>query len=241
MEPKKRLQFHGLSARRYHSPFAIAIREHGIDNMRIVALAKIERSQAAETEARAIAVFDTFWPNGLNATPGGNGVVRTIPNSEVLRVKKMRATMATKEYKAKQRDIQSKVWTPERRATRSEAVRKLWADPAYRSGMLARRRKHVQHELKLLLDPKEARDRYHSDPEWRAKWKASLARRRAPTSEERAAIAGRQRELMADPSRRVAIALTMSKYVGCTFHEGVRDHRIAQAQHDNSCVASTSG
>src|SRR5262245_50564257 len=69
-EPSERLRWHAYNARRLQSPLALAIKQYGVESMQLVILAKIERRNAADTEQRAIAVYGTIWPFGLNATPG---------------------------------------------------------------------------------------------------------------------------------------------------------------------------
>jgi len=87
---------------------------------------------AKSEERRQIACRDTLRPNGYNSTLGGNGVIDPSGLSEGIRIQRMKKTMASREYKEKQRIIQSSVWTPEKRKLHSEKVKQLWQKTEYR-------------------------------------------------------------------------------------------------------------
>lgn len=212
-EPEIRWREHLRYSRQMKTPLADAVRTHGADAMQMRVLAIVDADQLGEVEQRAIAVYDTMWPNGLNSTPGGNGVVRSIASAEARRVKKMRATMATKEYKAKQRKIQSDVWTEERKAERAESVRRLWADDDYRARMLSSRKEKQPLQLKLKLPRNHGNvcRNLWASPEIRKRILEGQARVKA-TPEWRANVSVKTRAHMADPANRQRIALTLSKY-----------------------------
>lgn len=223
-----RLRDHGYAARPVrgiNGPLQEAIRQHGIDKMRIELLEKLPYSRLSVAEQAAILKYDTMWPNGLNASEGGNGGARLIPNSEIVRVKKMKATMATREYKQKARAIQKAVWTEERKAARAEEVRKMWEDPDYRARQMVSRvrPRKPQKQLRLKSAPGEAAKRYWANPEWRAKHLAAHTIAMADPGH-RARVAETQRRIMQErPELRRQIAINQFKYRAYTFRKSCVD------------------
>jgi hypothetical protein len=182
-------------------------------------LAELPWEELAAAEIKAILDYDTLWPRGFNSTPGGNGVVRLQPRSEVARVKRMKATMASRAYKQKQRNAQSKAWTPEKRAARAEAVRAYWQDPEYRARQMVQRRKprKLQPSMKLARSISEMGKKRWADPENRARYIEAQNKGRTPDYCRR--VSNKQREVMQNMELRYQIALSMSKYKNHYFRK----------------------
>lgn len=116
-----------------------ALEKYGASNFVIETLVvSNDMDYLKELEVRAITVFKTLWPKGgYNGCAGGNGAISITKEAERRRLENMRRTMATPEYKDKQRTVQAIVWGKERRADRAEKIKLMWQDPAYRAHMVA--------------------------------------------------------------------------------------------------------
>lgn len=199
-----------------------AIRKYGLDAMVAEVIEEVSRSELSAAEIRAIAQFNTIHPHGLNMSVGGNGGARLIPTSEIARVAKMKATMATDEYKARQRAKLKAAWSsPEKRSERAAAIKAMWADPAYREMQRQARKKPIQASFNFRLTEEDRKASYmanFSRPEARAAV-AAANRARAKDPEVRARTSIGQRKAMACPKLRVQIALAMSRYKGHAFRK----------------------
>lgn len=219
-----RLKRHEEWARKRDGKLQEAIRKYGMDAVHVEILAEVPREELAVSEMQAIAKHNTVWPHGLNMSDGGDGGSRLIANSEVIRIQKMKATMATKEYKKKQRRIQAQVWDEARRAARAEEVRRKWQDPEYRETQRVARTKPMQGTLKLVLskaDKEAKRMKAIRSPEARAKHAAAV-RKYTSDPAVRLRISETQRRVMKErPELKLQIALAMSRYRGHTFTKSV--------------------
>lgn len=111
-----------------------AIRKYGRENCKLTTLViAADIIYLRDLETRAISALNTLRPHGYNSIAGGTGIIDPGTDCEAVRVKRMRETMSTPEYVAKQRRVQLVVWTPERRAARSAEIAAKWKDPEYRA------------------------------------------------------------------------------------------------------------
>lgn len=200
-----------------------AICKYGMSAMKAEVVAVIPRAALAAAEMEAIATHNTRWPNGLNMSDGGDGGSRMIANSEIARIRNMKATMATREYKRKQVEIQKAVWTEERKAERAESIREMWKDPEYRARQVKAHLKPRQATLNLVLseqDKHERRIRLWDDEKKQAARERNIQRCADPAVRQR--IADVQRKVMQErPELRMQIALAMSRYKGHSFRKAV--------------------
>ncbi len=122
-----------------------AIKKYGSEKCRVDTLmVSNDAVYLKEMEVRAIKVYGTLRPKGYNSTLGGNGVLDPSGHSEARRVTAMKQTMATGDYKARHRAIQSSVWDDERRKKRSEEIAAKWRDPVYRARLVAAHKRRGQ-------------------------------------------------------------------------------------------------
>jgi predicted GIY-YIG superfamily endonuclease len=135
-----RLYFHLKAAKKSNTNLHKSLRSQNyqatIEVIEVVPLASL-----FEREAALIMEYGTFGVGGLNSTPGGEGVVSTLPEAEDRRVAGMKKTMASDGYKENQRRVQAEAWTEGLRKKRSDETKARWADPAYRAAALVSRRK----------------------------------------------------------------------------------------------------
>lgn len=211
--PERRFKSHVANARcGTKGLLADAIRNYGPERFVVEELSYVPWSDLQQAEIDAIAHHNTMWPNGLNATEGGNGATKLIPASEVARRKRMKSTMATKAYKKKQREIQRAVWTDKFCAARSASIKKMWEDPDYRARqMISRvRPRKPQKELHLVLNAGAVNKRKWDDPQFRAE-RIEEQKRYMANPDVRAKIAETQRRIMAErPEIKEQIALSLS-------------------------------
>ncbi len=99
-------------------PLQRAIRKHGIDNFSITEIETVTtRTEANRREKELIAEFNSFAPNGYNATTGGDHLV-----SFSYETRRKMSESAKKRPKEK----------PESREKQREAMKKLWADSRFK-------------------------------------------------------------------------------------------------------------
>lgn len=226
-----RMHRHASNARTTNGLLPAAIRKYGMDAMVVEVIEEVPRKDLPAAEMRAIVRFNTRWPNGLNMSDGGDGNARLIPISEIGRVAKIKATMATPEYKQKQVEIQREVWTEDRKAERAASVKAMWQDPEYRAIQKKARTKEKQPELKLVLTA-EGRSRLRTkqcaDPAYRAA--ASQKRKEwCENAENRQLLSDRQREVMeARPELKHQIAMSLSRYRGYVFSKTTEETPVSK-------------
>lgn len=147
-----------------------AIRKYGENSCTISTLVISDDDDYLKAiEVLAIKKFNTLTPNGYNMTSGGNGVNGPSSLATKRRVAAFKKTAATRESIEKRREIHRKAWDDdEKRAKRSEMVKELWKDPAYRKHMIeahAWQRSDLEYRKNAA---KRARDMW-KDPKYRAR------------------------------------------------------------------------
>ena len=222
-----RWQQHCSVARRsrWRGHIARAIRAFGPEAFcRRVLVVANDMLYLKEMEVRAIAAFGTLYPDGLNGTEGGDGMMAD-QITELKRRKQLHKTKSTKAYRQKNVEIQREYWTPERREERARLIQEKWADPSYRDRILAARKKPVQTTMLLRPVYGAAVKRHWQNPEYRER--ITRARAEAVTPEYRAKVAENQRRVMEDPAARLRIAVSLNRFRECTFRKAA-EPRLAK-------------
>lgn len=157
--PSIRLAQHMKSADKGSScTIHAAIRKYGKDLLSLETLAECNTEiEAKNIEVKFIAKLNTMRPLGYNSTVGGNGVIDPTGLSSIKQITNMKKTMATEEYKEKQRRVQAIAWNSDLRKLRAEQTKALWSDPEYRMRLkLAHIKPEAKcHREKVLLSPEE--------------------------------------------------------------------------------------
>lgn len=126
-----------------------AIRKYGKENCKVVTLVVANDIEyLKDLEVKAIAAFNTKYPNGYNCTKGGDGVVDLPEDLEKIRVEKMKKTMADDSYKLQMREKMKAAWTEEKREKRRQETLKLWQRSSYR-------KKNTKPRGAIVLSPEQ--------------------------------------------------------------------------------------
>lgn len=215
-----RWEQHCSWARRKRSGhLADAIRVYGgaAFRRRVLVIAK-DANYLSALEVRAIAAYGTFYPMGLNSTPGGDGV-RALDSFTAIRQRQsMAESKKTKQFRAKCALVQAAYWTPEKCAERATLIKEKWKDPDYRARILASRKKAIQMDLALKAPVGALSRKAWGKPGYRERM--SAVHKNLITPEYRAMLVENQKRAMTNPETRLRIALSLNRYRDCVFKKG---------------------
>lgn len=118
---------------------ARAIRKYGADAFAIEVLRSCKTFEAAQKwEIRYIAKLNTLAPNGMNLTPGGEGVTACLPEVQEKIRSSARANWELPEYQENHKQAMKRVGLrPSYKAARSTAAKGMWQRADYQEKQAA--------------------------------------------------------------------------------------------------------
>jgi hypothetical protein len=178
-------------------------------------------------EKSAIETFGTKSPHGYNMTAGGDGFIALDHES----IKTRTATLMGDANRIDRwKKSISSSWSNEKRRERSDAVKALWQS---QYGDDLRKKHQIRRKAPTLrLAPSKEIIAARKRASWTPDKRQAQALRIAEIGRARAAeVAATQRQMMADPARRLQIAQKLSRHADALFITGRKPLRGGFTRH----------